>query len=108
MLIVSGAASASIYKISEASGSFVPVLAQSKRCGRAPDPASFRQRGDADDVLAQFTREGVHEETLAADLQSDGIRFFEKSWKDLLACVASKSVLVKKRSVQASKEIIVT
>jgi transaldolase len=64
--------------------------------------------GDAEDVLAEFTREGVHEETLAADLQSDGIRSFEKSWKDLLACVASKSVLVKKRSVQASKKITVT
>lgn len=64
--------------------------------------------GDAEDVLAEFTREGVHEEMLAADLQSDGIRSFEESWKDLLACVASKSVLVKKRSVQASKEITVT
>jgi transaldolase len=64
--------------------------------------------GDAEDVLAQFTREGVNEETLAADLQSEGIRSFEKSWNDLLACVVSKSAVVKKRSVQASMETTVT
>jgi transaldolase len=46
--------------------------------------------GDAEDVLAEFTREGINEEMLAADLQSEGIRSFEKSWNDLLACVASK------------------
>ena len=64
--------------------------------------------GDAEDVLAEFTREGVNQERLAAVLQSDGIRSFEKSWNDLLACIASKSVLVNKRSVQASKDITAT
>ena len=33
---VSGAASALTYSTSEACGSFVPVLAQRRRCGRAP------------------------------------------------------------------------
>jgi transaldolase len=64
--------------------------------------------GDAEDVLAEFTRQGVNDETLAANLQSEGIRSFEKSWNDLLACVASKSDVVKKRSVQASKEMTAT
>jgi transaldolase len=64
--------------------------------------------GDAEDVLAEFTREGINEEMLAADLQSEGIRSFEKSWNDLLACLASKSDVVKKRSVQASKEMTAT
>jgi transaldolase len=63
--------------------------------------------GDAEDVLAEFTRQGVNDETLAANLQSEGIRSFEKSWNDLLACVASKTDVVKKRSVQASNEMTV-
>jgi transaldolase len=64
--------------------------------------------GDAEDVLAEFSRQDINEEMLAADLQSEGIRSFEKSWNDLLACVASKSAVVKKRSVQASMETTVT
>jgi transaldolase len=64
--------------------------------------------GDAEDVLAEFTREGINEEVLAADLQSEGIRSFEKSWNNLLACIGSKSEVVKKRSVQASKEMTAT
>ncbi|MGH7795263.1 MAG: transaldolase [Candidatus Binatia bacterium] len=57
--------------------------------------------GDAEDVLAEFTREGVNDETLAADLQSEGAQSFDKAWNDLLACIASKSGVVKKRSDQA-------
>jgi transaldolase len=52
--------------------------------------------GDAEDVLAEFRREGINDETLAADLQREGTQSFDKSWNDLLACIASKSVLVKK------------
>jgi transaldolase len=47
-------------------------------------------------VLAEFRREGINDETLAADLQREGTQSFDKSWNDLLACIASKSVLVKK------------
>lgn len=57
--------------------------------------------GDAEEVLAEFTREGVNEETLAAALQREGTQSFDKSWNDLLACIASKSALVKKRPEQA-------
>jgi transaldolase len=57
--------------------------------------------GDAEEVLAEFTREGVNDETLAADLQREGTQSFDKSWNDLLACIASKSGVVKKRSDQA-------
>ena len=46
--------------------------------------------GDAEDVLAEFTREGINDETLAADLQSEGTQSFNKSWNDLLACIAVK------------------
>jgi transaldolase len=61
--------------------------------------------GDAEDVLAQFTREGVNEETLAADLQREGTQAFDKSWNDLLACLASKSALVTKRPDQAGTSV---
>src|SRR5207244_1253335 len=47
VLMVSGAASVSMYSVSEAAGSLVPVLAQSRRCVRAPAAASRRHRGDA-------------------------------------------------------------
>ncbi|MGH7928867.1 MAG: transaldolase [Candidatus Binatia bacterium] len=52
--------------------------------------------GDAEEVLAEFTREGINDETLAADLQREGTQSFDKSWNDLLACIASKSALVGK------------
>ena len=60
--------------------------------------------GDAEDVLAEFTREGIDDEMLAADLQSEGTQSFNKSWNDLLACLASKSVLVKNTSDQAGRK----
>jgi len=44
---VSGAASVSTYRVSDAAGSLVPVLAQSSRCGCAPASAAFFQRGEA-------------------------------------------------------------
>ena len=60
--------------------------------------------GDAEDVLAEFTRDGINDETLAAILQTEGTLSFEKSWNDLLACIASKSGVVKKRSDQAVRK----
>jgi transaldolase len=59
--------------------------------------------GDAEDVLAEFTRESINDERLAADLQSEGTQSFNKSWNDLLACIASKSGLVEKGSDQAGR-----
>ena len=47
--------------------------------------------GDAEDVIAQFARQGVDEKALAARLQREGAEAFDKSWQDLLACIAEKS-----------------
>lgn len=42
-------------------------------------------------VIAEFTRDGINDEALAADLQREGTESFAKSWNDLIACIASKS-----------------
>ncbi len=42
-------------------------------------------------VIAEFTREGINDEALAADLQREGAEAFAKSWNDLIDCIASKS-----------------
>jgi transaldolase len=47
--------------------------------------------GYAEAVLAEFTREGVDDEALAADLQREGTAAFAKSWSDLMYRIASKS-----------------
>lgn len=47
--------------------------------------------GDADAVLAEFTRAGVDTAALAARLQREGTASFAKSWADLLDCVAAKT-----------------
>lgn len=49
--------------------------------------------GDAEKVLAKFAQAGIHSDQLAADLQREGAEAFVKSWKDLLACIRSKSAL---------------
>jgi transaldolase len=46
--------------------------------------------GDAEAVLAEFMRAGVDDTALAAQLQSEGTASFDKSWKDLLDCLAAK------------------
>jgi transaldolase len=50
--------------------------------------------GDAEDTIAAFRRIGVDDAALAARLQREGIAAFDKSWRDLLACIASKSALL--------------
>ncbi len=52
--------------------------------------------GDGEQVLAEFTRAGVNEASLAATLQREGTESFTKSWLDLMNCVASKSVTLKR------------
>jgi len=47
--------------------------------------------GDAEAVLAEFSREGIDNEALAADLQREGTAAFAQSWSDLMSQVASKS-----------------
>ena len=52
--------------------------------------------GDAEELLDAFAHEGVNVTQLAADLQREGTQSFTKSWHDLLRCLASKSVTLKK------------
>ena len=47
--------------------------------------------GYAEAVLAEFTREGVNDEALAAELQREGTAAFAKSWTDLMYRIAAKS-----------------
>jgi transaldolase len=47
--------------------------------------------GYAEAVLAEFTREGVNDEALAAELQREGVDAFAKSWRDLMYRIASKT-----------------
>jgi transaldolase len=49
-----------------------------------------------DEVLAKFAKAGIDTEVLAAQLQDEGAKSFVKSWKELLACIASKSAALKK------------
>ena len=50
--------------------------------------------GYAEAVIAEFTREGVSDEVVAADLQREGTAAFAKSWRDLIARIASKGKLL--------------
>ena len=50
--------------------------------------------GDAEAVLAEFTRAGVDDAALAARLQVEGAASFTKSWKDLLNRVATKRAML--------------
>ena len=47
--------------------------------------------GNCEEVLAQFGKAGVHVDTLAAQLQSEGAESFVKSWNDLMTVISSKS-----------------
>ena len=52
--------------------------------------------GDAETVLAEFTRMGVDQAALADQLQREGTVAFDKSWQDLMNCLAEKSAILKK------------
>jgi transaldolase len=52
--------------------------------------------GDAEEVLAEFTQIGVDHLALADQLQHDGTVSFDKSWQDLMNCIAAKSAVLKK------------
>jgi transaldolase len=52
--------------------------------------------GDAEAMLAEFTRAGIDNDALAADLQREGAKAFATSWSDLLAQIASKSDMLQK------------
>jgi transaldolase len=52
--------------------------------------------GDCEEVLDRFRRAGIDIDALAAQLQREGAEAFDKSWRDLLECIASKSEALKK------------
>ncbi len=52
--------------------------------------------GDCEEVLDRFRRAGIDIDALAAQLQREGAEAFDKSWGDLLECVASKSEALEK------------
>ena len=54
--------------------------------------------GNAQRTLTEFVRAGIDIGALAAKLQNDGARSFVKSWKDLMACIKSKSAVIRKAS----------
>jgi transaldolase len=47
--------------------------------------------GDCEEVLERFRRAGIDIDALAVQLQREGAEAFDRSWNDLLACIASKS-----------------
>ncbi|MEO8626472.1 MAG: transaldolase [Betaproteobacteria bacterium] len=52
--------------------------------------------GDAEKVLAEFKEAGIDDAAIATQLQREGTQTFEKSWKDLMDCIASKSAALAK------------
>jgi transaldolase len=52
--------------------------------------------GDCEEVLDGFRRAGIDIDALAARLQRAGTEAFDKSWSDLLGCIAAKSEALKK------------
>jgi transaldolase len=54
--------------------------------------------GDCERVLAAFSKAGIDIDALAARLQDEGATSFDKSWSDLMACIESKSAVMRKAS----------
>jgi transaldolase len=52
--------------------------------------------GDAESVLAQFTRAGIDISALAAKLQDEGATSFVKSWDELMGVIETKSDSLRK------------
>jgi transaldolase len=49
-------------------------------------------------VLAAFAKAGIDIDALAKRLQDEGAASFDKSWNDLMACIESKSAIIRKAS----------
>jgi len=54
--------------------------------------------GDCEKVLAAFVKAGIDIDALATRLQEEGAASFDKSWNDLMACIESKSAVMRKAS----------
>src|SRR5580658_2535926 len=53
---------------------------------------------DCEQTLAAFAKAGIDIDALAQQLQEEGAASFNKSWKDLMACIESKSSALRKAS----------
>jgi transaldolase len=60
--------------------------------------ATLAPDGGDERVLADFVKAGINIDVLAAKLQDDGAKSFVKSWKDLMGCVESKGIAIRKAS----------
>jgi transaldolase len=54
--------------------------------------------GDCERVLLSFAKAGIDVDALATQLQNEGAASFGKSWNDLMACIESKSAVIRKAS----------
>jgi transaldolase len=52
--------------------------------------------GDAEAVIAEFRKAGIDDAALAADLQRDGGKSFDKSWNDLMSVLVTKGTRLKR------------
>jgi transaldolase len=54
--------------------------------------------GDCETVLASFAKAGINIDALSTRLQDEGASSFVTSWKELMACIASKRAAIRKAS----------
>jgi transaldolase len=54
--------------------------------------------GDCEVDLAAFAKAGIDIDVLAKRLQEEGAASFNESWNDLMACIESKSAIIRKAS----------
>lgn len=54
--------------------------------------------GDCEKVLAVFDKAGIDVDALAKTLQEEGAASFDKSWNELMACIESKSAVMRRAS----------
>ncbi|HXM88748.1 MAG TPA: transaldolase family protein, partial [Candidatus Acidoferrum sp.] len=60
-----------------------------------PTSAIPRDGADCEQVLAEFGTIGIDVAKLGADLQDEGAKSFDESWKDLLSAIDGKSKALK-------------
>jgi transaldolase len=54
--------------------------------------------GDGEETLAQFAKAGIDIDAVAATLQNDGAKSFDKSWNELMGVISAKSEVLAKAS----------
>jgi transaldolase len=57
--------------------------------------------GNCEEVIDEFIKAGIKVDTLATQLQVDGVGSFSKSWNNLMKMINSKSVAHQQPAVQA-------